>query len=292
MDGKGNFVFDFLDVYGERPDDRVDVTLKHQVLSQSVHEPDHKTKSRLRVKDLDSTQGGIFSLQVFPMRRRPVGRFVRVLEGKTVQQSIVLPVDADRVTGIDAPTFQDLKDDLKAVLEASSVEGSEDKRGADVYNALDNASKAGMLNIYAKMKATKFDNGRDTFSYVTAFTRIRSERFFAKVAKELRDAVKNSIPAHVFHEVSGALHTPPPGFISADSFKTFDLYGNLQLTFFSNPNTLEFISDTDIDDAQGVEHIFQVLRPIFTGKHTNPYDIHEILLEFQKIDPGYKLIVA
>jgi hypothetical protein len=65
----------------------------------------------------------------------------------------------------------------------------------------------------------------------------------------------------------------------------------LQLTFFSNPKTLEFISDTDIDDAQGVEHIFQVLRPVFTGKHTNPYDVHEILLEFQKVDPGYKLII-
>lgn len=291
MDGKGNVVLDFLDVYGERPDDRVDVTLKHQVLSQSVQVRDHRATKRLRLTELDSTQGGIFSLQVFPMRRRPVSRFLRVLEDKTMQQSIVLPVDAGRVTGIDAPTFQALGDDLKAVLDVSNIEGSEDKRGADLYNALDNASKAGMLNIYAKMKATKFDNGRDTFSYVTGFTRIRGDRFFAKVAKELRDAVKNSIPDHVFHEVSGALHTPPPGFVSADSFKTPDLYGNLQLTFFSNPNTLEFISDTDIDDAQGVEHIFQVLRPIFTGKHTNPYDIHEILLEYQKIDPGYKLLV-
>jgi hypothetical protein len=291
MDGKGNFVFDFLDVYGERPDDRVDVTLKHQVLSQSVHVSDHKTKSRLRVKDLESTQGGNFSLQVFPLRRRPISGFLHVLEDKTVQHSIVLPVDADRVTGIDAPGFASLEDDLKAVLEASIVEGSEDRRGADLYNALDNASKAGMLNIYAKMKATKFDNGRDTFSFVTGFTRIRADRFFAKVAKELRDAVKNSIPAHVFNEVSGALHTPPPDFMSADSFKTPDLYGNLQLTFFSNPNTLEFISDTDIDDAQGVEHIFQVLRPIFTGRHTNPYDVHEILLQYQKIDPGYKLVI-
>jgi hypothetical protein len=291
MDAKGNLILDFLDVYGERPDDRVDVTLKHQVLSQSVQQKDHPTTKRLRIAELDSTQGGIFSLQVFPARHRPVSRFVRVLEDKTVQQSIVLPVDASRVTGIDALDYDSLGADLKGVLEASSVEGDEDKRGAELYRNLDDVQKAGMLNIYAKMKMTKFADGRDTFSYVTAFNRIRGDRFFAKVAKELRDEVKNSIPAHVFHEVSGALHTPPPGFVSADSFKTPDLYGNLQLTFFSNPNTLEFISDTDIDDAQGVEHIFQVLRPVFTGKHTNPYDIHEILLEFQKIDPGYKLVV-
>jgi len=291
MDGTGNLIFDFFDVYGDRPDDRVDVTLKHQVLSQSVHQTNQDTTKRLRITELDSTQGGIFNLQVFPLRRRPVSRFVRVSEDRTVQQTIVLPVDASRVSGIDAPPFDSLGDDLKAVLEASSVEGLEDKRGAALYDAIDAVPKAGMLNIYAKMKVTKFSDNRDCFSFVTAFNRLRGDRFFAKVAKELRDAVKNSIPAQLFNEVSGALHTPPPGFVAADSFKTPDLYGNLQLTFFSNPDTLEFISDTDIDDAQGVEHIFQVLRPVFTGKNTNPYDIHEILLEFQKVDPGYKLIV-
>ena len=291
MDGKGNLIFDFFDVYGERPDDRVDVTLKHLVLSQSKRVPDHSTTKSLRVADLDSTQGGTFSLQVFPMRRRPVSRFLRVLEDKTARHAIVLPVDASRVTGIEAPAFDALGSDLKAVLEMSpSVEGDEGRRGADLYDALDDVQKAGMLNIYSKMKATKFADGRDTFSYVTEFTRIRGQRFFAKVAKELRDEVKNSIPANVFSEVSGALHTPPPNFAPAGSFKTPDLYGNLQLTLFSNPATLEFISDTDIDDASGVEHIFQVLRPIFTGKNTNPYDVHEILLGFQKIDPGYKLV--
>jgi hypothetical protein len=37
MDGKGNLFLDFLDVYGERPDDRVDVTLKHRELSGGAH---------------------------------------------------------------------------------------------------------------------------------------------------------------------------------------------------------------------------------------------------------------
>jgi hypothetical protein len=291
LDGKGNLILDFFDVYGDRPDDRVDVTLKHRELSQGADQKNLPATKSLRINDLDSTDTGIYSLQVFPLRRRAVGRFVTVLEGKTVRLAIVLPMDADRVKSIEAPAFDDLAPDLQQVLEASGIEGDEDKRGAALYGALDDARKAGMLNIYAKMKATRFADGRDTFSYVTEFTRIRSNRFFAKVAKELRDAVKSSIPAHLFHEVPGALHTPPPNFVSVDSFKTPDLYGNLQLTFFSNPSTLEFISDTDIDDAQGVEHIFQVLRPIFTGADTNPYDIHEILLQYQKIDPGYKLVV-
>src|SRR5262247_3910420 len=87
MDGKGNLVLDFLDVYGDRPDDRVDVTLKHQELSQTVHVKNHAASKRLRITELESTHGGLFSLQVFPLRRRSVGRFVRVLVDKTVQQS-------------------------------------------------------------------------------------------------------------------------------------------------------------------------------------------------------------
>src|ERR1044071_7063984 len=156
MDGKGNLVLDFRDVYGERPDDRVDVTLKHRELSQSVHQGNFATTKALRVTELDSTHTGIFSLQVFPLRRRPVGRFVTVIEDKTVRIPIVLPMDADRVRGIDGPTFDQLGADLQAVLQASTVEGNEDKRGADLYGALDDSRKAGMLNIYAKMKATKF----------------------------------------------------------------------------------------------------------------------------------------
>src|SRR5215831_20829201 len=113
MDGNGNVILDFLDVYGDRPDDRVDVMLKHHVLSQSVHVPDQPTTKRLRVTELDSTQGGIFNLQVFPLRRRPVGRFIRILEDKTAQQSIVLPVDASRVRGIEPPGYESLGADLK-----------------------------------------------------------------------------------------------------------------------------------------------------------------------------------
>jgi hypothetical protein len=291
MSGKGSVIFDFVDVYGDRPDERIDVMLKHKVLSHTVHKRDHRGTQRLRITGLDSTQGGIYSVLIFPARYQPVSQFIHVLEGKTAQQTFVLPVDHDRVVKIDPPEYDSLGDDLKAALQSSSVEGNEGLQGPDLYRALDDPRKAGLLNVYTKMKTTVFENGRDAFFYVSSFTRIRAQRFFAKVRKELRDEVKNSTATNLFHEVSGALHTPPPGFTSADSFKTRERYGNLQLSFFSRPETLEFMIDADIDDAQGIEHVFQVIRPILTGKNTNPYDVHEILLGYQKIDPMYRLIV-
>ena len=192
---------------------------------------------------------------------------------------------------IAAPDFGGLADDLQTLLENSPrVEGLEGKVGAELYRALSNIQKAGLLNLHAKMQHTAFDNKRMIFSYINSLNRIRGDRFFAGVDKDLRDTTINAISDDLFHEVSGELHTPPPGFVAASSYKTLDHYGNLQLTFFSNPATLEFIVDADIDDPQGIEHIFQVVGNVFKGA-TNPYDIHEILLEFQNSDPGYQLIV-
>lgn len=291
MNGKGNLVFNFLNVHDERPDDRVDVFLKHTVLSSSHSVRDHRTSKRLKITGLDSTQGGFYNVLVYPMRHRPISRIVRVIEDKTVQQTFVLPVDPNKVSSVQFPNYESLAEDLREILRNSRIEGYEEKRGADLYLALDDIRKAGLLNIYAKMKRTVFQNGRDVFSYVSFLTRLRGDRFFAKVQKELRDEVKNSTSVRLFHEVSGALHTPPPGFAQTDSFKTPDQYGNLQITFFCNPETLEFIIDADIDDAHGIGHIFQVLGHALTGGQTHPYDIHEILLYYQKIDPHYRLIV-
>ena len=46
----------------------------------------------------------------------------------------------------------------------------------------------------------------------------------------------------------------------------------------------------DIDDAAGLGHVFQVLRNHLTGNPTHPYNIHQILIAHQHLDPGYRLI--
>ena len=51
-----------------------------------------------------------------------------------------------------------------------------------------------------------------------------------------------------------------------------------------------FLADIDIDDHQGVQHAFDVLQHAVTGKDTNPFDIHEILIFFQNLDPGYLFV--
>jgi hypothetical protein len=43
----------------------------------------------------------------------------------------------------------------------------------------------------------------------------------------------------------------------------------------------------DIDDAAGIEHVFQVVHNAVSSQPTHPYNIHEILVGYQHLDPGY-----
>jgi hypothetical protein len=117
---------------------------------------------------------------------------------------------------------------------------------------------------------------------------LRGDRFFATVPKELREEVKHSVIDDLFHEADESLHHPPTGFegfSNAGSFKTSDPEGNLQLSFFMKGD--ECLVDIDIDDAAGLAHAFQVLRNTLKGRPTHPFDIHQILVFRQKLDPGY-----
>jgi hypothetical protein len=59
---------------------------------------------------------------------------------------------------------------------------------------------------------------------------------------------------------------------------------NLRPTFFMRGDGC--VADIDIDDDAGLGHIFQVLRNHSTGEPARPYDIHEILVQHQHLDPG------
>lgn len=291
MAGNEKFVFTFVDLYGEKPKETVSVSVKHTVLTNFANAPKHDASKRLTLDNLDSSNGGRYQVQVFPVRYRPEGLFLRIKGGEMLKHIFTLVPDPDKVVRVEFPPYADLGTDLKHVLESSDVEGNASQQGEALYQALDDIRKAGLLNLYAKMKATRFGNERDSFSYVASLRRVRGERFFADVDKALRDEVKNSQHIRLFEEVPGGLHHPPPGYLLDDSFKTFDAAGNLQLTFFRKQDALEFIIDADIDRSRGLEHAFDVISHTITNKDTHPYDVHAILLKDQKIDTGYRLIV-
>jgi hypothetical protein len=287
---EGVLRLEVLDVYSERVKEKVDISLRHQVLTDNRMVRGADGSKRLQIKDLYAVPQGLYRLEIDSLGYQPVSQFVNVSAAPGTNLAVTLPVNPKKVQRVEWCDYPQLDASAKAVLEASSnVLGYEGRKGDELYAALDDIRKAGFLNIITKTSKTKLANGTLVLSYIRHLNELRGDRFFAAVSKELRENTKNSIAAGLFEEASELLHRPPDGFTDAGSFKSLDRYGNLQLSFFSNGT--DWVADIDIDDARGLEHIFQVLRNFVENRPTHPYDIHEILIYHQKIDPGYRLFV-
>lgn len=253
-------------------------------------------KKAIKVTELSD---GVRQVIVMPTRYRSVSKLVMVRTDGKATVVLPCPVDPKRVTQPLFPSFQQLANSLQVVLERSTLEGTTagaaipggPTPGQLLYDGLDNHQKAGLLNIFTKMTNVAV-NGTNAWAHVDDLYRIRGDRIFANVQVTFRDGVKTAVSAGFLEGVSGALHTPPPGFESAKSFKTRDPFGNLQLSFFSSVTVpLRFRVDADIDDAAGIGHAFQVIDHLVTNSDTNPYDIHQILTFHQGMEPPYDLMV-
>jgi hypothetical protein len=277
------------DVYGKYLGEKVDIILRHHVLSE-VKKASPNVTAKVEITGLRGAPQGLYRMEIDPPSYQYVSQFVNMKASGITSVAITFPIDPGKVIAVKFPAHTKLTADLQKLLEGSDkVLLFEGKKGKDLYDSLDDIRRAGLLNIAVKTNGTTFANGKTVLSYIERLTEIRGDRFFCDVPRELRSETKNSVAEGLFHKVSGSLHTPPPGFVDAESFKTSDKYGNLQLTFFTNGET--FKADIDIDDAGGLEHVFQVLRNKLSGNPTHPYNIHEILVGHQHLDPGYTFVV-
>jgi hypothetical protein len=287
-DGKLNL--EILDVYGKPIGEKVDINLFNQGLAERLVLRSIDASKNIRITDLQSGPQGLYRIEIDAPSYLPVNRFVTIPSGKPGNLSVTCPIDHNKVIRLDPPPYDTLTAQAVRLLDASTdVLSFPGKRGEPLYSALDDLRKAGLLNILAKASRTRYPNGKSVVEHMRVINELRQDRFFVQVSQELRDDTKNSVAAGLFHPVPATLHSAPAGFTSAGSFKTEDRYGNLQLTFWQNGEN--FRADVDIDDAAGLEHVFQVLRNALTDRPTHPYDIHEILIAYQEIDPGYRLVV-
>jgi hypothetical protein len=287
---QGQLRLELVDIYGTRLNQNVDILLSHQQLSDRRIIHGIRSSSRILIRDLHGAPQGLYRVEVDPPAYLPIAQFANLNASGVTDLRLTFPVDTHKIERVEFPSFTDLAEPVQQLLKRSSaVLAFEGINGAALFSALDDIRKAGFLNIAAKAQSALLANGKTVFPLVQQLLELRGDRFFARVPKELREETKNSIDAGLFHAADGSLHHPPQGYTPAGSFKTEDRYGNLQLSFFMNGT--DCVADIDIDDAAGLEHLFQVVRNSITGRPTHPFKIHEILVFHQKIDPGYRFVV-
>ncbi|HEX8282308.1 MAG TPA: hypothetical protein VF588_03095 [Pyrinomonadaceae bacterium] len=281
------------DVYGQSISDEVEITF----YNQKVHSLSQKFTVKFKgapavLTGVPAFPTGLAEVFIKPKRYRYKSIFINVVGGDKNAINEDLFVDPDKAR----PTLMDFDDlpsklygaDLRRILQKSKV----DKK---TWDGLDKRSRATVLNLCAKMLKEMTKDGQTVISQVesivgTMLDKNHRERIYAGVNDKLIAALRKSTQR--FRGVSSALHHFPAGWGPAsqpDSFKTRDSAGNVQLTFATNAAGA-YLADIDLDDHSGVEHAADVLRHKITGKDTDPYDIHQILVYFQQLDPGYRLL--
>ena len=289
MAQNGTLNLSLVDTYGKRLKEKVDINLRNVHLAADKHFFRGKDASRLiTINGLFTGANGTYRLDIDPPSYHPVFRQIN-LNSNTTDKTIVFPVDLTKVVSVNFLKFSSLAKELKKLLDASSESfGLGSKAGQALYDSLKDVPKAGLSNIVCKTLATVLPGGANVLSLLTTIEQIEGDRIYARSERELFDEIKRSLNNGLFHDAPGGQHHPPPKFSDyklTDSFKTDDSYGNLQCTFFKKGD--DYLVDIDIDDAGGLGHVFQVLRNHFTGNPTHPYNIHEILLQHQRLDPRY-----
>ena len=283
----GRLELEFVDVHGVRLTEPVDIELRHRVLHEHRVARSVDASRPVAIADLRTEPQGLYTLHVNARSYRPVSRFVTIPASGVKAETIVLPIRPDHARGV-FPVYEDLDERVRGVLERSrEVRGHEGLTGRALYDALSEEAKAGLLNIAKKSLATEFRDGADLLPHITLLN-IVGDRCFVEVPPALVDQIPQLVDSDLFHAVNGALHATPPGFAPVGSFKTGDAFGNLQLTFFRSGSQCR--ADVDIDDAAGLRHVFQVARNHVTGDPTHPFNIHQILVAHQHLDPGYRLV--
>ncbi len=272
----GSLTLQLSNVLGNDLDDAVAIELT-SASSSSRYRNTEQVRGSLILTGIDCAPAALYRVLVAPTRYRARSFFISLREGGTGVRRLAFPVLPRKVRDIQAPPYSGLPAPVQTIL------------GEPAYRALGPLQKACLLNIAAKALATILGHGCSCLDHIEEIVYVQQDRLFARTHAALEEETSQS---PLFDQASGALHAAPSDYRYTRSFKTRDLHGNLQLTFFRRGETGDdYLVDADIDEARGIEHIFEVVRNSLAGP-TNPYDVREVLIAAQGINPGYSFLFA
>jgi hypothetical protein len=281
------------DVHGQVITDEVEITFYNQKVQSLNLRFEVKFKGTpVVLPGVPAFPTGLAEVFIKPKRYRYKSIFMNVIGGEnnSINEDLFVDPDKARPKLLD---FDDLNaklygEDLLRILKDSGI-----KKAA--WNDLDKRNRATVLNLSAKMFHDRMKNGDPVIKNIDSIVqkmldKNHRERIYAMVNGNFLGALRK-FPEQ-FRSVSGALHHFFDDFTPVNqqnSFKSRNNAGNIQFTFATNPAGVS-LADVDLDDHTGIQHAADVLKHKITGADTNPYDIHQILIYFQGIDPGYQLL--
>ena len=205
----------------------------------------------------------------------------------TASDDVAFWVDPGDVRGIRAPAFDELRPDVRRLLDDATMVEEKDEdadlvglTGEALYRKLGPERQACFLNIVTKAAHAATTGG--ILELIDGLLVCRQDRFFAKVRKALPGKLRNSV---LYKSAEDDLHKPLKGYSRSveGSFKSHDAHANIQVTFQQEIATGALAADIDIDESSGIKHGFEVIRNATFKKRTNPYLIHEFMASADRL---------
>src|SRR5687767_6757924 len=132
----GKLQLDLFDVHGKRLGEKVDINLRHQVLSDNPVVSVSAAK-QIKIRNLHGAPQGLYRIEIDPPCYFPVSQFVNLKASDSTPLQITFPIDPKKVKKVTFPKFADLSVDCQNVLEKSDdVFGFPGMKGKDLYASL------------------------------------------------------------------------------------------------------------------------------------------------------------
>ena len=291
---RANVTVDLIDAYKERIND--DVELRFRNTDVSSFSATYSVKLRGApeiIPDVPAFPTGHAEVFINPAKYRYKSVLINVVGGEQNLIAEEVWVDPDkaspRLINFDDLQGKSYATDLLRLL------NQEPKIDKAKWDSLDPRNRATILNLCRKMVREKTANGNPVIKQVTGIDQTwldkdHRERIYAPVLDGFLEELR-ALPPN-FKNAGGSLHHFPNDWIAVKkqgSFKTRDDAGNIQFTFAHDADNKTYC-DIDLDDHAGVKHAFDVIGHKLTKNETDPYNIHEILVHFQHLDPEYRLL--
>ena len=286
--GSGVLRLSIVDAYGRALNARADLVLRSEDTGHVQHFATVDVSRRVIIRGLSDRVDNRSVLDVTIPHYRLVRWVVRAVPWKedTITE-IAVPIDPEEVRAPKFPAFKDLPAlprqlcDPLAPGRASAIA---------VYRSMTAVQKAHLLNCVARAATLPIREGFTLAQLLESsgarLIDLRQDRLRLRLSHDAAAQLPLSSENSLLVRVPAALHTPPPGYALVASGKTPDPLLRFQLTLFRSDADHQV--ELEFDESQGLLCVFRVERTDYSGQ-THPYDVHELLIRHQHVDPGYIL---
>ena len=119
-DREGSLRLDLYDAYGDPLNEKIDIFLYHQTLSETVPVRNVLANKPILIKKLFGAPQGLYRLFIDPPSYLPVSVFVNISAGpKPTERSLPFAVDVNKVVGVDFPDWKEIdfaSDDFTVIV--------------------------------------------------------------------------------------------------------------------------------------------------------------------------------